>query len=125
MKTTTAWLAAMWLLPLPLFAQAPDVITMDQEPHHHLALQNDYVKVFNVEVSPGDSIALHRHDQNTIAIAIGDQLVTVGIPGKPDVHQKNADAQIRLQAGGYVHSTPVAGAPASAARAPSSSPASP
>jgi len=109
MKTTTAWLAAMWLLPLPLFAQAPDVITMDQEPHHHLALQNDYVKVFNVEVSPGDSIALHRHDQNTIAIAIGDQQVTVGIPGKPDVHQKNADAQIRLQRAGYVHSTHVDG----------------
>lgn len=101
--------AAMCLLPLPLFAQGPDVITMDQEPHHHLALQNDYVKVFNVEVSPGDSIVLHRHDQDTIAIAIGDQEVTVGIPGKPDVHQKNADAQVRLQRGGYVHSTHVDG----------------
>lgn len=82
---------------------------MDQEPHHHLALHNDYVKVFNVEVSPGDSIVLHRHDQDTIAIAIGDQEVTVGIPGKPDVHQKNADAQVRLQRGGYVHSTRVDG----------------
>lgn len=56
--------------------------------HHHLALHNEYVKVFDVEVSPGDSIVLHSHDQDTIAIAIGDQLVTVGIPGKPDVHQK-------------------------------------
>jgi uncharacterized Zn-binding protein involved in type VI secretion len=99
----------MWLLPLPLVAQAPDVITMDQEPHHHLTLHNDYVKVFKVEVSPGDSIVLHRHDQDTIAIAVGEQLVTVGIPGKPDVHQKNADAQVRLQRGGYVHSTRVDG----------------
>ena len=82
---------------------------MDQEPHHHLALQNDYVKVFNVEVSPGDSIVLHRHDQDTVAIAIGEQLVTVGIPGKPDVHQKNEDAQVRLQRGGYMHSTQVDG----------------
>jgi hypothetical protein len=55
---------------------------------HHLALHNDYVKVFNVEVSPGDSIVLHSHDQDTVAIAIGEQLVTVGIPGKPDVHRK-------------------------------------
>src|SRR5580692_12304562 len=101
---------AVLLLPARLaFAQDPAVITMDQEPHHHLVLQNDYVKVFNVEVSPGDSIILHRHDQDTVAIAIGDQLVTVGIPGKPDVHQKNADAQVRLQAGGYVHSTHVDG----------------
>jgi hypothetical protein len=109
MKTKAAWFAAMWLLPLPLFAQDPAVITMDQEPHHHLALHNDYVKVFKVEVSPGDSIVLHRHDQDTIAIAIGEQLVTVGIPGKPDVHQKNEDAQVRLQRGGYVHSTHVDG----------------
>jgi quercetin dioxygenase-like cupin family protein len=109
MKTKAAWFAAIWLLPLPLVAQAPAVITMDQEPHHHLALHNDYVKVFKVEVAPKDSIVLHRHDQDTIAIAIGEQLVTVGIPGKPDVHQKNADAQIRLQRGGYVHSTRVDG----------------
>jgi quercetin dioxygenase-like cupin family protein len=82
---------------------------MDHEQHHHLALHNDYVKVFNVVVSPGDSIVLHSHDQDTVAIAIGDQLVTVGIPGKPDVHQKNADAQVRLQRSGYIHSTHVDG----------------
>jgi len=82
---------------------------MDEEPHPHLALHNDYVKMFTVEVVRGDSILLHRHDQDTIAIAIGEQLVTVGIPGKPDVHQKNADAQVRLQRSGYMHSTHVDG----------------
>jgi uncharacterized Zn-binding protein involved in type VI secretion len=105
-------LIGFWLLPALLYAQcleAPPVITMDQEPHHHLALQNDYVKVFNVEVAAGDSIVLHSHDKDTIAIAIGDQLVTVGVPGKPDVQQKNADAQVRLQASGYRHSTHVDG----------------
>lgn len=99
----------MCLFSSPLVAQTPAIPTMDHEPHHHLALHNDYVKVFNVEVSPGDSIVLHSHDQDTVAIAIGDQLVTVGIPGKPDVHQKNADAQVRLQRSGYIHSTHVDG----------------
>ena len=91
------------------FAQDPAVINMDREPHHHLALEKSYVKVFDVRVSPGDSIVMHRHDQDTVAIAIGDQLVTVGIPGKPDVHQKNSDAQVRLQRSGYMHSTRVDG----------------
>jgi hypothetical protein len=109
MKAYSFWFTTLCLLTLPLMAQTPGVITMDQEPHHHLALHNDYVKVFKVQVSPGDSIVLHRHDQDTVAIAIGEQLVTVGIPGKPDVHQKNADAQVRLQRGGYVHSTRVDG----------------
>jgi len=99
----------MCLFSSPLVAQSPAIPTMDHEPHHHLALHNDYVKVFNVEVSPGDSIVLHSHDQDTVAIAIGDQLVTVGVPGKPDVHQKNADAQVRLQRSGYIHSTHVDG----------------
>jgi hypothetical protein len=109
MKTRSIWFAAVLLLPMRVVAQDPAVITMDQEPHHHLALHNDHVKVFAVQVAPGDSIRLHRHDQDTIAIAIGEQKVTVGIPGKPDVHQVNADAQVRLQRSGYVHSTHVDG----------------
>jgi hypothetical protein len=109
MKTKTVRLAAMWLLPLPLVAQAPAVPMMDDEPHHHLYHHNDYAKVFDVEVSPGDSINLHGHDQDTISIAIGEQLVTVGIPGKPNVQQKNADGQVRLQRSGYIHSTHVDG----------------
>jgi hypothetical protein len=67
------------------------------------------VKVFNVEVASKDSIILHSHDQDTIAIAIGDQLVTVGIPGKTTAPSKNADGQIRLQRSGYIHSTHVDG----------------
>jgi hypothetical protein len=109
MKTKAAWLAAMCLAPLPVVAQAPAIPTMDHEPHHHLAFQNDYVKVFDVRVSPGDSIILHSHDADTIAIAIGDQLVTVGIPGKTSAPSKNADGQVRLQRGGYIHSTHVDG----------------
>jgi quercetin dioxygenase-like cupin family protein len=105
MKIRAACFAALWLLPSALVAQTPAVPTMDHEPHHHLALHNDYVKVFNVEVAPGDSIILHSHDQDTIAIAIGDQLVTVGIPGKSIPQSKNADGQVRLQRSGYIHST--------------------
>jgi quercetin dioxygenase-like cupin family protein len=110
MKTVWIGMAAACLLAGSLAAQTSSIITMDQEPHHHLALHNDFVKVFKVEVAPGDSIVLHRHDQDTVAIAIGEQLVTIGIPGKPDVHQKTPDGQVRLQAGGYVHSTHVDGA---------------
>jgi quercetin dioxygenase-like cupin family protein len=109
MKIKAARFAVLWLLPSALVAQTPNIPTMDHEPHHHLALHNDYVKVFNVEVAPGDSIILHSHDQDTIAIAIGDQLVTVGIPGKTIPPSKNADGQVRLQRSGYIHSTLVGG----------------
>jgi len=105
MKSKSAWLAVLLILPLPLAAQAPSIITMAEEPHHHLALHNDYVNVYNAAAAAGDSLLLHRHNNDAIAIAIGDQTVTVGIPGKPDVHTKNADGQVRMQLSGYVHST--------------------
>ena len=117
MRLRPAWLLMLWLVPFPLVSQAPVVdlsriIRMNDEPHHHLALHNAYINVFDVHVNAGDSIAVHQHDDDTIAIAIGDQTVTVGVPGKPDVHQKNADGQIRLQRAGYVHSTSVEGSSA-------------
>lgn len=109
MKFGLAGVVFLGLIAAPLAAQTPALIAMDQEPHHHLKLQNDFVKVFDVHVAPGDSIILHRHDGDTVAIAVGEQLVTVGIPGKPGVPSKNADGQVRLQAGGYIHSTHVDG----------------
>jgi hypothetical protein len=109
MKIKIGRFAAIWLLVMPPVAQTPAIPTMDHEPHHHLALHNEYVKVFNVIVSPGDSIILHSHDQDTVAIAIGEQLVTVGIPGKTIPASKNADGQVRLQRSGYIHSTRVDG----------------
>ena len=105
MKSKNAWFAALLILPPPLAAQSPSIITMAEEPHHHLALHNDYVNVYNAEAAPGDSLQLHRHNHDAVAIAIGDQSVTVGIPGKPDVHTKNVDGQVRMQVSGYVHST--------------------
>jgi len=101
------WFFALLILPMAAAAHAQDFILMDQEPHHHLALQNDYVKVFDVRVDPGDSIIMHRHDGDTVAIAIGDQMVTVGYPDKPAVRSKNPDGQLRLQKSGYIHSTGV------------------
>jgi quercetin dioxygenase-like cupin family protein len=109
MKSKNLWLAALLILPLPLAAQAPNVIPLSSEPHHHLVLQNSFVNVYDAKAAPGDSLLLHRHDNDAVAIAIGDQLVTVGVPGRPDVHSKNPDGQVRMQRSGYVHSTHVDG----------------
>jgi hypothetical protein len=114
MSPKFARLLLAWLLPLSLAAQTLNVdrskfIRMNDEPHHHLVFQNEYINIFNVRVNRGDAIAMHRHDDDTLAIAIGDQTVTIGIPGKEDIHQQNPDGQIRLQRSGYVHSTRVEG----------------
>jgi hypothetical protein len=90
-------------------SQEPEVVALDAEPHHHLALKNEYVKVYRVEVAPNDAVKLHRHDTDAISLSLSESLVTVHFPGKPDVQQKLTNGQIRLQARGFVHSTSVQG----------------
>ena len=89
--------------------QEPEVLPLEAEPHHHLALKNEYVKVYQVEVAPHDAVKLHRHDADAISLSLSESLVTVHFPGKPDAQQKLTNGQIRLQARGYVHSTSVDG----------------
>jgi hypothetical protein len=108
-KAKHAFFVLMCCLPLVVAAQAPEVIPLASEPHHHLALHNKYVNVYRVEVAPHDSVLLHRHDADAISVMMSDAQVTVRTPGKPDVRQKLADGQLRLQARGYVHSTSIDG----------------
>jgi quercetin dioxygenase-like cupin family protein len=94
---------------LAIAAEAPPVIPLASEPHHHLALHNEYVNVYQVEVAPHDSVLLHRHDFDAISVMISSAEVTVLTPGKPDEHRKLVDGQVRLQLRGYVHSTSIDG----------------
>lgn len=109
MKAKHAFLVVMCGLPFGASAQAPVIIPLASEPHHHLALHNAYVNVYQVEVAPHDSVLLHRHDADAISIMLSDSEVTVRAPGKPEVHQKLREGQLRLQARGYVHSTSIDG----------------
>jgi len=99
----------MCCLPLATFAQIETVHPLASEPHHHLALHNEYVNVYEVEVAPHDSVQLHRHEFDAISIMMSNSEVVVRAPGKPDVRQKLSEGQVRLQSSGYVHSTSVEG----------------
>jgi quercetin dioxygenase-like cupin family protein len=94
---------------LAAFAQMPTVIPLASEPHHHLALHNEYVNVYEVEVAPHDSVQLHRHEFDAISIMMSNSEVVVQAPGKPDARQKLFVGQVRLQSSGYVHSTWIEG----------------
>jgi len=102
-------LLTMCCLPLATFAQIETVLPLASEPHHHLALHNEYVNVYEVEVAPHDSVQLHRHEFDAISIMMSNSEVVVRAPGKPDVRQKLFEGQMRLQSSGYVHSTSIEG----------------
>ena len=109
MKAKLALLLTMCFLPLAISAQTSAVIPLASEPHHHLALHNEYVNVYEVEVAPRSSVQLHRHEFDAISIMMSNSEVIVRAPGKPDLRQKLSEGQVRLQSCGYVHSTSIEG----------------
>jgi len=58
--TFCAVLASACVLWVTLFSQTPTV-EITSEPSHHQIFQNDYVRVFKVEIAPHAATLRHRH----------------------------------------------------------------
>lgn len=85
--------AILLLLLAPLLAQAPQQVELTDEPHHHLVLSNDQVRVFNVEVPPHADTLIHWHRHDYIYITLGDATVTNEVVGKPPAQVTLHDGQ--------------------------------
>ena len=109
MKRNHVFFVALAVICVSFSARTQDAIPLSSEPHHHLALHNAYVNIYQVDVAPNDTVLLHRHDHDVLAITLGNTQVTTKSPGKPDAPQKLADGQLRLQPLGMVHSTYIDG----------------
>ena len=105
MKTKCICIAAIWLLTLPqLAAQTAPVIAMDQEPHHHLVMKNDVVKVFEIDLAPRDAIWMHRHDYDEVSVVIGDATIVSTSPGHADTLWMSKPGIVSFARGGMEHS---------------------
>ena len=92
------------LLLVPfLLAQTATEVEITAEPSHHLALDNEYVRVFKVEVAPHASTLMHRHRHDYIYVTIGDAHVSNELEGKPPVDVKFKDGDTRFTPGNFAH----------------------
>ncbi len=82
-------------------AQAPVALT--SEPHHHIKLQNDFVRVFYVEIAPQQSSLLHLHENPYVNVSLGSSKFASKIPGKDSVDVAMKDGQFRYLPGDFVH----------------------
>ena len=83
-------------------AEAPEV-EVTAEPSHHLAIENESVRVFKVEAAPHASTMMHRHRHDYLFVTIGDAHVSNEVAGKPAVELKLADGEVRFVPGNFVH----------------------
>jgi quercetin dioxygenase-like cupin family protein len=99
-------------LPLVLFLIAcsacaqemiDKVVPITQEPSHHLVLENNYVRVFNVEVAPHFATRVHRHEYDYVFVTLGDSNVSNEKLHADPVELKLKDGETHFTPGGFAH----------------------
>lgn len=101
MKTLST--LALLLTAILLSAQADNEVEITNEAHHHLAFENEHVRVFKVEVAPGDSTAMHRHRHDYVYVILGSADVSNDVEGKPPVELKLKDGEVGFLPGNFAH----------------------
>ena len=101
----TLWLVFLFFSCGVLQAQAPEIhaAKLPGEPHHHLRIDNEFVRAYYVEVAPHDETQLHQHDHDYIYVSLGAADVVNAVLDKPDVHLVLKDGATRFTPGGFAH----------------------
>ena len=84
-------------------AQTPQEVPITAEPSHHVVLENEYVRVFKVEVPPHAQTLIHRHDHDYVFVTLGGSEIENTVTGKPPVQLKLKDGDARFLMGGFSH----------------------
>lgn len=95
--------ALLLLAALLASSQTPPEVEITNEAHHHLALENEYVRVFQVEVPPHESTLMHRHRHDYLFVTLGDAQLTNEVEGKPPVDATLKDGDTRFTPGNFAH----------------------
>jgi len=73
------------------------------EPRHHLKFENDYVRVFDVVVPPGDTTLFHVHTNDYAFVSIGDANLKAEVLGKQANDLILKDGEVRYTKGPITH----------------------
>jgi hypothetical protein len=87
----------------PTLDSGKGAVPIKEEPHHHLILENAYVRVFRVEIISPDATLLHRHDTPYAYMSIGRADFINAVEGKPEARVTMANGQLGYSKGGFSH----------------------
>jgi beta-alanine degradation protein BauB len=91
------------LLAFNLLGQSVSEVEITVEPHHRLALENQYVRVFKVDLPPHESTLMHRHRHDYVFVTLGASEVENDVEGKPPATLKLQDGETRFTPGNFAH----------------------
>ncbi len=86
-----------------IYAAPIEVVPVDKEPAHRLVFENEYVRVFSVEVAPHSETKYHQHDRDYVGVILGDAEVESVRLGEAAVKLQLKDGETRFTKGGFAH----------------------
>jgi len=91
------------LLASLLVAQPASEVEITAEPSHHLVIENEYVRVFEVEVAPHAATLMHRHRHDYMFVTLGATDISNEVAGKTPLELKLADCETHFSLGNFAH----------------------
>ena len=89
------------LAVLPTLAQ--ESVPVAREPRHHFKFENQYVRVFDVVVPPGDATLFHTHANDYLFVSIGDANLKAEALGNAPGDLILKDGEVRFTKGPITH----------------------
>ena len=99
----TSRVAGLVFLATATLAQQQPSVEITSEPSHHLVLQNEYVRVFDVTVAPHASTLVHRHNSDYLFVTLGESDVVSARVGEKPVELQLKDGEVRFTPGNFAH----------------------
>ena len=79
------------------------VVPIEQEPRHHLVIENEFVRAFAVEIAPHDRTLCHHHPHDYLLYVVGDGDIVSAARHEEPKKLSYCDGECELSPAGLVH----------------------
>ena len=103
MKPTLALLLVLAAISFSNAADTNTAVPISQEPHHHLVLENEYTRVYDVTVPAHQSTLMHRHDNDYLAVIVEPGEIQNAVVGRPLTAGHAGKGEVRFAVAPLTH----------------------
>jgi quercetin dioxygenase-like cupin family protein len=82
---------------------AAPIIEITAEPNHHLMFENQFVRVFKVELAPHAAMIVHTHRHDYFFTSLGESHIENDVVGKPPALRTFRDGETFFVPGDFAH----------------------